>query len=40
MLNIEHKKILRKINGQFWTKGWRQIDEIKQNRFFYGMFYR
>ena len=24
---------------QSWTKGWRQIDEIKQNRFFYGMFY-
>ena len=25
-------------NPQSWTKGWRQIDEIKQNRFFYGMF--
>ena len=24
---------------QSWTKGWRQILEIKQNRFFYGMFY-
>ena len=24
---------------QSWTKGWRQIDKIKQNRFFYGMFY-
>ena len=24
---------------QSWTKGWRQIDEIKQNRIFYGMFY-
>ena len=24
---------------QSWTKGWRQIDKIKQNRFFYGMVY-
>ena len=24
---------------QNWTKGWRQIHKIKQNRFFYGMFY-
>ena len=24
---------------QSWTNGWRQIDETKQNRFFYGMFY-
>ena len=24
---------------QSWTKGLRQIDKIKQNRFFYGMFY-
>ena len=24
---------------QSWTKGCRQIHEIKQNRFFYGMFY-
>ena len=23
---------------QSWTKDWRQIDEINQNRFFYGMF--
>ena len=22
-----------------WTKGWRQIQKFKQNRFFYGMFY-
>ena len=27
------------IKQQSWTKGWRQIDETKQNRFFYGMFY-
>ena len=26
-------------NLQSWTKGCRQIDEIKQNRFFYGMFH-
>ena len=24
---------------QCWTKGWRKIHKIKQNRFFYGMFY-
>ena len=24
---------------QCWTKGWRQIQKIKQNRFFHGMFY-
>ena len=24
---------------QSWTKGWREIHKIKQNRFFYGMFY-
>ena len=24
---------------QSWTKGWRQIHKIKQNRFFHGMFY-
>ena len=24
---------------QSWTKDWRQIHEIKQNSFFYGMFY-
>ena len=24
---------------QSWTKGWRQLHEIKQNRFFYGMVY-
>ena len=23
---------------QSWTKGYAQIDETKQNRFFYGMF--
>ena len=26
-------------NIQSWKKGWRQIHKIKQNRFFYGMFY-
>ena len=31
------KQILR--TGQSWTKGYRQIYKIKQNRFFYGMFY-
>ena len=25
--------------AQSWTKGWRQIHKIKQNRFYYGMFY-
>ena len=35
-------RILGKISNlggyiQSWTKGWRQIDEIKQNGFFYGM---
>ena len=24
---------------QSWTKGWRQNQKIKQNRFFHGMFY-
>ena len=24
---------------QPWTKGWKQIHEIKQNRFFCGMFH-
>ena len=24
---------------QSWTKGWRQIHEVKQNRFLYEMFY-
>ena len=24
---------------QSWTKGWREIHKIKQNRFFYGMLY-
>ena len=33
-------KIREYVSGvQSWTKGCRQIDEIKQNRFFYGMFY-
>ena len=27
------------LSVQSWTKGWRQIHKIKQNRFFYGMFY-
>ena len=27
------------ISLQSWTKGWRQIRKIRQNRFFYGMFY-
>ena len=27
------------LNIQSWTKGWRQIDKIRQNRFFYGMVY-
>ena len=26
-------------NGQSWTKAWRQVHEINQNRFFYGMIY-
>ena len=25
--------------GKSWTRGWRQIHKIKQNMFFYGMFY-
>ena len=25
--------------GQFWTKGSKQIHEIEQNRFLYGMSY-
>ena len=34
VINSHNKNML-----QSWTKGWRQIDETKQNRFFYGMFY-
>ena len=29
----------RNLELQSWTKGWRKIDEIKQNRFFFGMVY-
>ena len=35
-------KSLTKLRGkhlQSWTKGWKQIHEIKQNRLFCGMFY-
>ena len=28
------------VTHRSWTKGWRRIHEIKQNRFFYGMFYK
>ena len=31
--------LLLSVVVQSWTKVWRQTDEIKQNRFFYGMFY-
>ena len=35
-----HVKIERTIGKlQSWTKGWRQSHKIKQNKFFYGMFY-
>ena len=30
---------LTALSLQSWTKGWRQTDEIKQSRFFCGMFY-
>ena len=31
---------LKKLQAvQSWTEDWRQIHEIKQNRFFYGMLY-
>ena len=33
------KTIMLLVELQSWTKSWRQIDEIKQNRFFYGLFY-
>ena len=43
MLQFTHDFTQNFDNGKFtlqsWTKGWRQIDKIKQNRFFYGMFY-
>ena len=32
-------RIFKVIKLQSWTKGWRQIHKIKQNKFFYGMFY-
>ena len=34
LVTTNDKKIL-----QSWTKGCRQIDETKQNRYFYGIFY-
>ena len=36
-----NSQVIRSIKfvPQSWTKGWRQIDKIKQNRFFYGMVY-
>ena len=33
------KKLIRNFYVQSWTKGCKQIYQIKQNRFFYGMFY-
>ena len=30
---------MNKKNKQPWTKVWRQIPKIKQNKFFYGMIY-
>ena len=38
-LNNLSDKIVHTLKVQSWTKGWRQIHKIKQNRFFYGMFY-
>ena len=39
----KHQKIswFLKFSGdiQSWAKGWRQIHEIKQNRFFYVIYY-
>ena len=31
--------VIYNLNLQSWTKECKQIDEIKQNGFFYGMFY-
>ena len=38
-LNKLNSVIKKESEVQSWTKGWRQIDKIKQNRFSYEMVY-
>ena len=34
-----YEHYISEVYQQSWTKGWRRIHKIKQNRFFYGRFY-
>ena len=38
-ISIGNSGTLTSCQPSSWARGWRQIDEIKQNRFFYGMVY-